>query len=189
MLVLFDNTVDTVAYAALNAAAENGHIKTAEALLKAGANLNIKVENDYTPLLSAALNGKAEMISFLAGKGADLEARDDMYQRTPLQLACRMGHIAAVRALIAAGADRTSRDGDNLRAQDMICDQAGLEPQQKLNVHKTILELFFQAEQNDKRIAAEKAAALKVEQEALKKAPVLQRGMNPVRTVRFKGPQ
>ncbi|WP_165227137.1 ankyrin repeat domain-containing protein [Aquisphaera insulae] len=55
-------------------------------------------------LHEASRRGEAEVIRDLVHERADIEARDDE-GRTPLLIAAEAGHVAAVRALIEAGAD------------------------------------------------------------------------------------
>lgn len=57
---------------ALIAAAQEGHLKAAELLINAGANLNAKTAVDgFTPLMEAAKAGYANMVSLLLEAGAD----------------------------------------------------------------------------------------------------------------------
>src|SRR5688572_9599411 len=58
--------------AALHFAARQGSLATAEALLKAGANVNQRGAGDQTtPVLVAAINGHFDLVSFLLDQGAD----------------------------------------------------------------------------------------------------------------------
>ncbi|HEY7215050.1 MAG TPA: ankyrin repeat domain-containing protein, partial [Thermoanaerobaculia bacterium] len=66
----------------------------------AGADLNQRGLNDWTPLHYAASRDDAAAIELLAAKGADLDARtriDDF--ATPLEEAESLGRAKAVKAL------------------------------------------------------------------------------------------
>jgi hypothetical protein len=63
-------------------------------------------------LVLAALNGKAEAVTWMAGPGADVNRPSaDLYAHgTPLHHAVCPGSLAAVRALVQAGADPGTPD-------------------------------------------------------------------------------
>jgi ankyrin repeat protein len=65
----------------------------------------------YTGLLAAASRGDAAQIKLLAATGAQVDARD-ANGRTPLHVAAFGAHHAAMRALVAAGADPNSVEND-----------------------------------------------------------------------------
>jgi hypothetical protein len=77
------------------------------------ADLEIKDDDGYTPLLLAAVNGDEAVVKQLLEKGADLESKDDD-GRTPLLRAARSGHEAGVKLLLQKGADLESKDNDGL---------------------------------------------------------------------------
>ena len=90
-------------------AAENGHIKTVNALIMAVANINAKSSNGWTALMWTAENGHTEIINALIMAGANINA-EDKDGRTTLILAARNGHTETVNALIKAGADVNAKD-------------------------------------------------------------------------------
>ena len=119
---------------ALMSAARTGSVRAVEALLAAGAEVNAAEETrGQTALMWAAGEGHADVIRLLLAAGADLDARSHgpaaaaaaagtgTYTRrveridafTPLLFAVRAGRIAAVEALLSAGADanETASDG------------------------------------------------------------------------------
>jgi uncharacterized protein len=55
----------------LHSAAANRHIAIAEALLKAGAQVDARQSGGFTPLHAAAGNGQIEMVELLLSNGAD----------------------------------------------------------------------------------------------------------------------
>ncbi len=67
------------------AAAEN-NLKTAQLLIRAGADISARAKHRNTPLHTAAQKGAVEIVSLLLKKGADLNAKNEANQ-TPLELA------------------------------------------------------------------------------------------------------
>ena len=65
----------------------------------------------YQGLFAAALADDADRIRALGAEGAEVYARDG-YGRTPLHLAAYAGNHAAMRALVAAGADPDALEND-----------------------------------------------------------------------------
>jgi hypothetical protein len=87
------------------AAAGSGQLGVIERHLAGGASVNgVDGELGLTPLLWAALAGRAEAIDLLARRGADVNAagRDG---GTPLHAAAFLGHVKAVEALVQNGAN------------------------------------------------------------------------------------
>lgn len=87
----------------LGYAAEMGFIKTAAALLDAGATIDMPRADGATPLISAVQEGKTAAVTLLLERGASLEAckKDGT---TPLLAAVDKGHTPLVKLLAAKGA-------------------------------------------------------------------------------------
>ncbi len=84
----------------LNRAAQlNTRPEILDMLIEAGANLETKDSNGYTPMMSATLNPSPEIIRFFAKKGAKLDVRDR--DGLPIVFTC-ISHII-----------RSSQDKDN----------------------------------------------------------------------------
>ena len=130
------------------AAGRSGKVEAAKVLLDAGADINAK-ENwgQQTALMWAAAQSQADMVKFLASKGAKLDdhGRANQWERkiiqeprpkdmnkggfTPLLYAAREGCVLCVRYLLEAGADPDSEDPDRetpllLALQNMHFDTA-----------------------------------------------------------------
>ena len=122
----------------LMAVARSGHVDAARRLLEADADVNAK-ENwgGQSALMWAAAQSQAEMVKFLASKGADVNARGVVRQWerkviteprpkdlnkggfTPLLYAAREGCVECARHLIAAGADPDLEDPERITPLNM----------------------------------------------------------------------
>ena len=83
-------------------------------LLHFDADIDARNTNGWTPLHVAAQSGEFEAIRLLLRRGADKDARDDVYGWTPLHVAARYGHLGVVRLMLSHGADpraTTTRGG------------------------------------------------------------------------------
>ncbi|KAK6342481.1 hypothetical protein TWF718_007884 [Orbilia javanica] len=93
------------AYTPLIWTADKCFIKTAGALLEAGADPNLKDHKvSRTPLFWASVRGFLSGITLLVEKGANIEERDSV-GNTPLLWAAENGKEAVVRHLVEKGAD------------------------------------------------------------------------------------
>lgn len=64
-------------------------------------------------LMTAATDGKTDVVHRLIKSGIDVESRD-MRQRTALHLACEQAHLATIRELLKSGAKADPRDNRRL---------------------------------------------------------------------------
>jgi ankyrin repeat protein len=89
---------------ALMEASERGYTEIVEALLAAGADVNMKDKHGYTALIYASLGGHTEIVKlFLAIDGIDVNWIGTW--ATALTKASGYGHTDIVKMLLAAGAD------------------------------------------------------------------------------------
>src|SRR5690606_38473014 len=75
-----------------------------EALVAHGADPLAVNGDGFGALHAAAESGNADVVPWLLGLGLALEARTGR-GHTALQVACGVGHLAAVKAIVEAGAD------------------------------------------------------------------------------------
>jgi ankyrin repeat protein len=118
--------------------ARSGKIEAARRLLDAGADINAKEAwGEQSALMWAAAQSQAEMVKFLASRGADVNARGVIRQWerkviaeprpkdlnkggfTPLLYAAREGCVECARQLIAARADLDLADPDGVTPLNM----------------------------------------------------------------------
>ena len=92
-------------------AARDGKLEDVREALAAGAKVDAKGEGGATALFYAAQYGHAEVVEFLAGRGADvnvaavIDIGDRSYRVTALGAAALGGYADVVRALLKHGAD------------------------------------------------------------------------------------
>ena len=120
------------------AVARSGNLEAAKRLLDAGADINAKETwGEQSALMWAAAQSQADMVKFLASRGADVNARGIIHQWerkviteprpkdlnkggfTPLLYAAREGCVDCARNLIAAKADPDLDDPDRVTPLNM----------------------------------------------------------------------
>ncbi|HTG00440.1 MAG TPA: ankyrin repeat domain-containing protein [Nitrospirota bacterium] len=102
---------------ALFRAAREGQVKTLELLIRRGADINHEAESqwcsgpvclepqrNWTPLMIAAANGRADAVDLLLSKGVDPNATNS-YSQTAIILAAQEGHARIVESLLKKGAN------------------------------------------------------------------------------------
>jgi ankyrin repeat protein len=90
-----------------------GHRTVAEALLLAGADINVRDKKKNHCLHVAATRGDLDIVELLLGRKAiHVDPREE-HGVTPLMIASRLGHIEIVEELLFHGADRHLRDSRN----------------------------------------------------------------------------
>jgi uncharacterized protein len=86
-------------------ACRNGDVETMRALLDAGAQPTRWHAEGETPLMAAARTGRVDAVQLLLSRGSFVNAQDPFQEETALMWASAEGHLAVVKALLAAGAD------------------------------------------------------------------------------------
>lgn len=102
----------------LLAATLGGHEECMELLLTRGADVEQKDFDGCTALHVAAMKDNPGPLAKLLSHGADINARDGIFQRTPLMIAAAEGCQRNVLLLISRGADISFKNRENLTALD-----------------------------------------------------------------------
>jgi serine/threonine-protein phosphatase 6 regulatory ankyrin repeat subunit B len=88
----------------------NRHIDMVRLLLKAGANINLTDERDYTALMQAAEEGHHNIVQVLIEAGCDLNKQEKKRNYTALMWSVVEGHPSVVQFLVQAGSDLNIQD-------------------------------------------------------------------------------
>jgi len=189
--VQIDITVDTIMETPLSAAASAGKLRAAQRLIAAGARVDKPVDDNYTPLMKAAVEGWPLMVEYLASQGADIHVREDIFGHTPLHKAARLGRAVAVETLLALGADRLRQDHAGRIAEDTICQQYGGSAADKDELGRAIRKAFDDDTARKAEAAARIEAAHAARAREMAEAAELQRDMQvrSVATIRPRGPK
>jgi len=99
-------------------AAGAGDYARVKALTEAGANLNVRDEEGYTPLIWAAQHGNTRVADYLIAHGANLNPLDKGGY-TPLMWACQEGHFSMVALLLTKGANPWVRNWHGQTAMEL----------------------------------------------------------------------
>jgi uncharacterized protein len=119
------NAIGTGGTTPLADAALKGDLDGVRLLLAHGARVNAISKAGTQPIHDAALGDSGEVIRELAMHGADINARTRDDAQTPVHIAAAMGKMKAVEALIALGADPTTKDTQGRTPLD-AAEHAGL---------------------------------------------------------------
>ena len=94
-----------------------GHPEVVQALVDSGANINLTERSGINLLHWAAITNRSSVIPVLVKSGVPLNATDELGY-TPLMYAASVdeGDTETLKALLAAGADRSIRNGEKRTA-------------------------------------------------------------------------
>lgn len=93
-------------------------IDTVKKMLACGANVNLKTDEGWYPIHTAAYDGSAELIDLLAKQGANINAKGDFQGWTPLHMAVEGRNLEGVKTLLALGAKRDAKDASGKTAYE-----------------------------------------------------------------------
>ena len=110
----------------LHTCAEKGHLDVARDLIEAGADVNAKDNDGFTPLSICAEKGHLDVARDLIWAGADVNAKDNDGM-TPLYMCALGGHLEVARALIEAGADVNAKKDNGVTPLHMCAYTGHLE--------------------------------------------------------------
>lgn len=99
-------------------AIELGDQPAFEVWLNSGAEINLRGNDQTTPLIHAALHGRTLFVRQLVDRGAD-HTMVDLYGFTAMHAAARNGRSEIIRMLLEVGADPHSTDYDGLTPYDI----------------------------------------------------------------------
>ncbi|KAJ5067021.1 ankyrin repeat ph and sec7 domain containing protein secg-related [Anaeramoeba ignava] len=108
-------------------ACEKNSIKNIKKLIENGIDVNLKDENEETPLHFACKNtnkNSLQIIKLLIEKGADINAKTQTYKQTPLHLICQNKNVnifEIVKFLIEKGADINAKNFFEETPLHLIC--------------------------------------------------------------------
>ncbi|AFM13559.1 ankyrin repeat domain-containing protein [Turneriella parva] len=106
----------------LGIAATRGTLKSVQALVEAGADVNYSTSGGWTAAMAAADNGHLPVLKYLVSKKADLNARTRM-GRTLLMRAAYHGQTAVVQYLLSKGAKVNEPDQGGVTALMLAAQQ------------------------------------------------------------------
>jgi hypothetical protein len=95
----------------LHIASRGGHFDAVKELVTAGADVNLRNPQGFTPLMLAVLSDRPDIAGYLIAKGADVDRRDDD-GATPLSAAIYHGALKCAEILLEAGADANGSERD-----------------------------------------------------------------------------
>lgn len=118
-------TTDWLGTSPLHFASQNGHVATAEVLLRAGISRDARTKVERTPLHVAAQEGHMDIVDLLVRNGADVDAKD-MLRNTPMHWSVENGHADIVQYLLLHGAEPASYNKFEKTALDIaLCNGRG----------------------------------------------------------------
>jgi ankyrin repeat protein len=101
-------------------AAASGDLAHLEQFLASGAEVNVRDEDNDTPLIVSARNGHSEIVRLLMAKGADVEAANNS-RMTALSAASQGGYAEVVKLLLVAGANINGKNAQGDTPLALAC--------------------------------------------------------------------
>jgi uncharacterized protein len=95
---------DSAGQTPLLLAVQGNHVAAAEALIKAGSNINAQAVNKDTPWLLAGALGRTEMLRLMIPRGPDFSIRN-RFGGNALIPACERAHVDTVKLLLTTKID------------------------------------------------------------------------------------
>jgi ankyrin repeat protein len=86
-------------------ACEDGSLDIAKVLVDAGANINFKSKERYTPLFFAVQYNRKPIVEYLVSKGVKIDEKNGQLEHTAMIKACEDGSLDIVKVLVDAGAN------------------------------------------------------------------------------------
>ena len=112
-------------------------------LIKAGANVNIKMADGKTPLIYAIEKKKIDIVELFLKAGADVDATGTSTY-TPLSLACNSKEKEIAQLLFNSGADLDKVNGDGTTTMNRcqaVSDELGLDANLKKRLHAGLTDI------------------------------------------------
>jgi ankyrin repeat protein len=106
-------------------AAKENNLPEASRILRAGADVNAKDSNGFTPQHWACFKGQVQVAKELLDHGADVDATDN-HGSTPLHRACFNGNVQIVKELLDHGADTETTNRFGKTPLYFACNQGHL---------------------------------------------------------------
>ncbi|KAJ6035475.1 uncharacterized protein N7446_010238 [Penicillium canescens] len=108
------------AYAPMHLSTRNRLTETTKLLLSNGADPNVLMTEDMTPLHLAASGGMITELDLLLDWGASINAQDARLRETPLHKAARNLETTAIKRLCERGADMDMKNIDGMTYQEVL---------------------------------------------------------------------
>ena len=141
------------AYTPLQLASRSGSAAVVKVLLDAGADPNTPSASGATALHLAAAAGNPDAVAALLAKGANPNAKEAEWGQTPLFFAAEDNRAAAIKLLLAKGADASVHSTMVNLTEDAAREQAGTKKRNE------VLIAFMPQSRKDSVAAAAKAQA------------------------------